>query len=242
MTKSTKSKTSPIEIIRPPLSRTFDVPNPDDLLKVFEGDHVKLIFKGDEDVERMWVNVTVTQAGKMDHWAGTLDNDPVTEGVFNRISHGDVIHFHPYDVIDIDLHGALDQREKNGESNIGFLNLRTKAVDLQELTWQKNETINHQPDRMGQSLPQQTPGDYWDGAPSHHRGPLPTGSPKDRRCRYRTCISSPCHPMRRTTTPVEKVWGKAKYSLMNTVFDSFEDMKAAFAAFITSRTFTSLTL
>lgn len=99
----------PIEIQRPPLSRTFDVPSPDDLLKVFQGDSVKLIFKGGKDTERMWV--TVNQAGTMDNWIGTLDNDPVLSGVMSRISYGDTVQFHPFDVIDIDLHKRFDQHD-----------------------------------------------------------------------------------------------------------------------------------
>jgi len=87
----------------------FDVPTPDDLLKVFEGDSVKLIFQGGSDTERMWV--AVKQAGNMDRWRGTLDNDPVLPGVVDRINYGETVHFHPYDVIDIDLHKRIDQRE-----------------------------------------------------------------------------------------------------------------------------------
>lgn len=109
MKEKRKRIKKPIEIIRPPLSRTFDVPSPENLLKVFEGDSVKLIFKGGTDTERMWV--TITQAGNMDHWAGTLDNDPVTPGVMSRIKYRDRISFHPFDVIDIDLHKRFDQRE-----------------------------------------------------------------------------------------------------------------------------------
>lgn len=115
MTGSKKKQTNSIEIVRPPLSRTFDIPAPDDLLKVFEGDNVKLIFKGGRDVERMWV--TVLQAGKMDHWIGTLDNDPITEGVASKIKYGDEVHFHPYDVIDVDLHKRIDQRKERGDED-----------------------------------------------------------------------------------------------------------------------------
>lgn len=109
MSKGQVSPRDTIKIVRPPLSRTFDVPTSDDLLKVFEGDSVKLMFKGGTNIERMWV--TVTQAGKMDRWEGILDNDPVLLGVASRIKHGDQVQFHPYDVIDIDLHKRYDQRE-----------------------------------------------------------------------------------------------------------------------------------
>jgi hypothetical protein len=113
MAKSSKQPATtrkPIEVLRPPLSRTFDVPTPDELMEVFEGDGVKLIFRGGSDIERMWV--TVTRAGSMEHWAGTLDNEPATLGVSSRIKYGEMVQFHPYDVINIDLHRRPDQRKR----------------------------------------------------------------------------------------------------------------------------------
>lgn len=109
MANHKKTHKNSVKILRPPLSRTFDVPSPEDLLKIFEGDSVKLIFNANGDTERMWV--TVLQAGKMDQWTGTLDNEPITEGIASNIKYRDKVYFHPYDVIDIDLHKRIDQRK-----------------------------------------------------------------------------------------------------------------------------------
>ena len=135
MTNQKRIPKKPIEILRPPLSRTFDVPTPDDLLKVFEGDGVKLIFKGGNDTERMWVSVT--QAGNMDHWEGTIDNDPVLPGVASRISYRDTVRFHPYDVIDIDLHKRVDQREQEMDKQPA-MDQSTNKIDR---PWYKNSQI-----------------------------------------------------------------------------------------------------
>jgi len=100
-----------LKIERPPLARTFDVPTPDELLKVFQGDWVKLIFTAGHDSERMWVKVT--QAGNMNRWVGILDNNPATKNVAMQISYGDEVRFHPYDVVAIDFHKRIDQQNND---------------------------------------------------------------------------------------------------------------------------------
>ncbi len=131
-----KNKSLPKLIIeRPPLARTFDVPTPEELLNVFQGDWVKLIFTAGHDSERMWVNVT--QAGNMDHWSGTLDNDPATKNIEMQISHGDVVHFHPYDVVAIDSYKRIDQ-QSNGEL---IQEVTNKPVNKIPRPWYKNSNI-----------------------------------------------------------------------------------------------------
>jgi hypothetical protein len=131
-----KKKSYPkLTIERPPLARTFDVPTPEELLKVFQGDWVKLIFTSGHDSERMWVNVT--QAGNMDHWVGLLDNDPVTEGIAMQISHGDEVHFHPYDVVAIELHKRVDQLDDDKPAQ----EVTNKPVNKINRPWYKNPNV-----------------------------------------------------------------------------------------------------
>jgi len=78
-------------IERPPLIDTFELPSREELLDVNVGDWVKLLFS-DDGVERMWVKVT--NLGER-QWVGTLDNIPL----FVDYKLGDVIKFHPLDVI-----------------------------------------------------------------------------------------------------------------------------------------------
>lgn len=124
-----------LTIERPPLARTFDVPTSEELLKVFQGDWVKLIFTAGHDSERMWVHVT--RAGNMDHWIGTLDNDPATKNIAMQISHGDEIHFHPYDVVAIDLHSRTDQQNNEGMVQ----EVTNKPVNKIPRPWYKNPNV-----------------------------------------------------------------------------------------------------
>lgn len=133
MNKNNASKNK-VEIVRPPLSRTFDMPLRDELSRVFQGDSVKLIFKGGENAEKMWV--TVTQSGNMDGWEGTLDNDPATPGVSSLIEYGDTVTFHPYDVIDIDLHKRLDQIKEESKKEAS-----DAPVNKISRPWHKNDQV-----------------------------------------------------------------------------------------------------
>lgn len=95
------SKTQKWQVIRPPLAARFHLPTKDDLFHVNSGDSVKLIFQaGDDNAERMWVQVE--QCGDSDDWTGRLDNDPAQEYTASVLKYEDLIHFHPFDVIDID--------------------------------------------------------------------------------------------------------------------------------------------
>lgn len=133
-----------------------------------------------------------------------------------------------------------EHRSHTAQNYIGFLNLRTKTVDLHELTWQKNETITEALSAWAQRYPGKRLVVIWDGAPSH-RGPflreaLKTGNT----LQDLHLISMP--PYAPDHNPIEQVWGQAKHNLRNTVFDSFKDMKAVFAAFITGQSFSNLTI
>lgn len=85
-------------IERPPLYETFEVPTREELLDVKIGDFVKVIFRDSQDFgERMWMLVTKCDEG--DEWEGELNNHPVLMEA--EIACGDLVKFHPYDVISI---------------------------------------------------------------------------------------------------------------------------------------------
>ena len=90
------------KIIRPPLSKDFEFPSRENLLKVEVGDLVKVIFQvGDETPERMWVIVT-DLSNVMDEWVRTINNDAVGKETAAALPDGTVVKFHPLDVIAID--------------------------------------------------------------------------------------------------------------------------------------------
>lgn len=136
MPKSKNDDENSIIIVRPPLSRTFDVPTPDELLKVFQGDSVKLIFQAGDQAERMWV--TVTRSGNMDEWEGELANEPATAGIASKVSYGDTIRFHPYDVVDIDLHKRPDQKNVEPVDEEKKSDVLVNKIDR---PWYKNAQI-----------------------------------------------------------------------------------------------------
>lgn len=80
-------------IRRPPLAPTFDLPSRRELLGTKVGDWVKLMFESRDEVERMWVRVTVQNGPN--EWTGILDNEPISVDY----EPGDTIHFHPLDCI-----------------------------------------------------------------------------------------------------------------------------------------------
>lgn len=133
-----------------------------------------------------------------------------------------------------------EHRSHTAQSYIGFLDLRTQTVNLKELDWQNNETITRALVALAGDYPDKKLVVVWDGAPSH-RGPLLRKALRTgHELQNLHLISMPAYAP--DHNPIEKVWGQAKANLKNTVFASFDDMKAAFAAFITSRTFPNLSL
>jgi len=78
-----------VKITRPPVCDTFDLPKRNELLALKNGDFVKLIF----GKERMWVELI--DCSSSDNWTGTLSNN----SVLSDIKYGELIEFHPLDVI-----------------------------------------------------------------------------------------------------------------------------------------------
>ncbi len=54
-------------------------------------------FRG--DFERMWV--ILSDSKDIDKWSGYLDNDPVGGQLSQVLKSGDLVEFHPLDIIDI---------------------------------------------------------------------------------------------------------------------------------------------
>lgn len=133
-----------------------------------------------------------------------------------------------------------EHRSHTAQNYIGFLNVQSHTVNLKELAWQNNETITQALISIAKEYPGKQLVVIWDGAPSH-RGPLLREAlQKGRELQNLHLVSLPAYAP--DHNPIEKVWGQAKANLKNTVFDTFGSMKAAFAAFITSRTFPNLSL
>lgn len=84
---------------RPPLHKRFYLPSRKDLLSLQEGDIVKIIFRTGCDVERMWL--ILKDCDDSDVWTGYLDNDPYGEDLAKAIKAGDIVSFHPLDIIQI---------------------------------------------------------------------------------------------------------------------------------------------
>jgi len=133
-----------------------------------------------------------------------------------------------------------EHRSHTAQNYIGFLDLQSHQVNLKELTWQKNETITEALIALAQDYPDKQLVVIWDGSPAH-RGPLLREALQGgHELQSLHLIPMPAYAP--DHNPIEHVWGQAKANLRNTVFDSFNDMKAAFAAFIRSGTFTNLSL
>lgn len=88
------------KILRPPLDKTYKLPSRKALLKLDEGNVVKLTFQtGGEQPERMWVKLE--DISKPDQWTGIVDNDPAQTLTANELPAGTRVTFHPLDIIAI---------------------------------------------------------------------------------------------------------------------------------------------
>lgn len=82
-----------MQIKRPPLVESFDLPTREDIL---EAKWIKLIFtENGQGGERMWVRIT--DKSDINEWVGVLDNEPF---LLTSIALDDEVRFHPLDSID----------------------------------------------------------------------------------------------------------------------------------------------
>jgi len=90
---------------------TFHIPSYEHKMFVIPGDHVKLMFESDGEVERMWVVITAGKLMKAKHdsdgctwpcnhvlYTGTLANDPF---MIEGLVYGDTVSFTADNIIDI---------------------------------------------------------------------------------------------------------------------------------------------
>lgn len=130
---NSKPKQKTWNIVRPPLSPYFDMPTKKELMDVFQGDSVKLIFSDDNNFnERMWVSVR--ECGNMEHWVGYLDNDPLGDYSNPRLKAGSTVEFHPYDVIDIISEREFDNSAELKPEKFSFDN----PVNKIERSWYRD--------------------------------------------------------------------------------------------------------
>jgi len=87
-------------VVRPRLHPDFELPQKAELLKIRQGDSVKLMFQaGNDTVERMWV--TVTDCSDDDQWTGAVDSEAIQEHTADILPVGKRVTFHPLDIIAI---------------------------------------------------------------------------------------------------------------------------------------------
>ncbi|MES2436605.1 MAG: hypothetical protein V4519_01210 [Patescibacteria group bacterium] len=88
------------KVERPPLTGNFFLPSKESLVELKPGNLVKIMIRHEEEgVERMWVKIIQQQ--DISEWTGVLDNDPVGEKMSGLLKAGDIVIFHPLDIIQI---------------------------------------------------------------------------------------------------------------------------------------------
>lgn len=127
-------------------------------------------------------------------------------------------------------------REKQSQSYIGFLNQKTFACHLEEISGQQNSTnvlkamkqfLKHYPDKRIAIV--------WDNAPFHKSKQIKEQLKKNGIMERVHLIAMPLYAP--DENPIEKVWGTTKRKIANIQRETFEDTKQAFADYVSSRQF-----
>ncbi len=91
---------APYLVLRPPLSKTYDLPSRKQLLNLKRGDLVKVVFQvGNEGPEHLWLQLSDTNS--IDKWTGVTDNDPLGKQTAQELPAGTIVSFHPLDIINV---------------------------------------------------------------------------------------------------------------------------------------------
>jgi hypothetical protein len=88
----------------PPLAVSFELPTRERLLRVEEGQFVKIVFAHGRYRERLWLRLVARPSSQI--WIGRVASDPVVIG----LSMGALVKFHPLQVIEIDERQHVDHR------------------------------------------------------------------------------------------------------------------------------------
>ena len=93
---------------------------------------------GQDSPERMWV--IVEQCGDMEDWTGRLDNDPAQDFTASVLKAGQLVHFHPFDVIGI-WEDTQPIEDTIGEIVDTKMRLLTNKLPEESRPWYKNPTV-----------------------------------------------------------------------------------------------------
>ncbi len=126
-------------------------------------------------------------------------------------------------------------RKKESQSYIGFLNQKTYACELYEMSWQKSSEVLKTCKQLLDKHPNKKVAIVWDNAPFHKskeiRDELKKGGILERVHLIAMPPYSPDH------NPIEHVWNTTKQHIANIQHDTFAQTRQAFSDFVASRPF-----
>lgn len=125
------------------------------------------------------------------------------------------------------------ERERQAQSFIGFLNLKTGEESLYRLSWQKQDEIIPVLEKLVGKFPNKRICIIWDNAKFHHGKKIK--KKLSTTLRYVHLINLP--PYAPDYNPQEHVWKYGKEKLANNQRESFEETVQAFESIVMSRNY-----
>ncbi len=126
-------------------------------------------------------------------------------------------------------------RKRESQNYIGFLNQKSSACHLYEMTWQNQEEILKAFELFLRQYPQKKICVVWDNA-QFHKGKLIREALRKGGILERVhLINFP--PYAPDHNPIEHVWNATKGAIANIQYDTFSETKKAFSDYIASRKF-----
>ena len=126
-------------------------------------------------------------------------------------------------------------RKRVAQSYIGFLNQKNFRCHIYELSWQNQEEILKALKQFLQTYPNKKMCIIWDNAAFHKGKEIRKALTKGNLLEKVHLINLP--PYAPDKNPIEHVWNKAKGSMANTQYDTFEKMKGVFEALVDDQKF-----
>jgi transposase len=126
-------------------------------------------------------------------------------------------------------------RDKQGQSYIGFLNQRTFKCHLYEMSWQNSDEVLKAMEQFLEAYPDKRIAIVWDNAPFHKSQRIRVELKKHGIMERVHLIAMP--PYAPDENPIEHIWNTAKQAVANTQQDTFQETKQAFSDFVASRPF-----
>ena len=126
-------------------------------------------------------------------------------------------------------------RDKESQSYIGFLNQKSFACEVYEMSWQNSKEVLEACKLFLKAHPSKKICLVWDNAPFHKSREIREELRKDGILARVHLIAMP--PYAPDNNPIEHVWNTAKQQVANIQHDTFETTKQAFSDFVASRPF-----